>query len=109
MVDTNKRPETMERITTMELRIKECDTVFFLDYPTDVCIAGIESRKGKPRSDMPWVENDDTDEEFIEFINNYNSENRPKVVELLEKYPSKNIVIFRTREESEEYLSLSEM
>ncbi len=92
--------------STMEMRIKECDTVFFLDYPTEVCIEGIELRKGQVRSDMPWVENDNTDEEFIDFINSYNSESRPKVISLLEKYSSKNIIIFQTRTESEEYLSL---
>ncbi len=44
--------------STMEMRIKDCDTVFFLDYSTEVCIEGIELRKGQARSDMPWVEND---------------------------------------------------
>lgn len=92
--------------STMEMRIKECDTVFFLDYPTEVCIGGIESRKGQPRSDMPWIENEDTDEAFIDFVNTYNSESRPKVINLLEKYSTKNIIIFKTRTESEEYLSL---
>ena len=92
--------------STMEMRIKECDTVFFLDYPTNVCIEGIESRKGQPRSDMPWFENDNTDEEFIAFINSYNLESRPKVISLLEKYSTKNIIIFKSRTESEEYLSL---
>ena len=92
--------------STMETRIKECDTVFFLDYLTNVCIEGIESRKGQRRSDMPWVENDNTDEDFIDFINRYNLESRPEVISLLEKYPSKNIIIFKTRIESEEYLSL---
>ena len=57
---------------SMEMRFKECDTVFFLDYPTEVCIQGVESRKGKPRSDMPWIENENTDEDFIDFINNGN-------------------------------------
>lgn len=89
---------------TMEMRIKESDTVFYLDYPTEVCIEGIESRKGQPRSDMPWVEHDNTDEEFIAFVNSYNSESRPKVIGLLEKYSSKNIIVFRSRAESEEYL-----
>lgn len=89
--------------SSMEMRLKECDTVFFLDYSTKVCIEGIESRKGKPRSDMPWIENDN-DEDFMSFINNYNSESRPKVIELLEKYSSKNIIVFRSRTESEEYL-----
>ena len=90
--------------STMEMRMKECDTVFFLDYPTDVCVEGIESRKGQPRSDMPWIENENTDEDFIEFIKKYNSESRLKVISLLEKYSEKNIIIFKTRTESEEYL-----
>ena len=30
--------------STIELRLKECDTVFFLDYPVDVCIDGVKSR-----------------------------------------------------------------
>ena len=91
---------------TMEMRIKECDTIFFLDYPTNVCIEGIQARKGQPRSDMPWVESVEDDEDFIDFVNKYNSESRPKVVALLDKYSEKNIVIFKTRNDSEEYLSL---
>lgn len=90
--------------SSMEMRIRESDTVFFLDYPTNVCIEGIESRKGQPRSDMPWIENGNTDKDFIDFINKYNSESRPKVISILEKYSSKNIVVFRSRVESEEYL-----
>jgi len=90
---------------SMEMRFKECDTVFFLDYPTEVCIWGLESRKGQPRSDMPWIESGDIDEDFISFINNYNLESRPQVLDLIEKYSSKNIIIFHSREESEEYLS----
>ena len=91
--------------STMETRLKECDTVFFLDYPTEVCIAGIEERKGQPRSDMPWTENGNTDEEFISFVNSYNSESRPLVINLLKKYSSKKVIVFHSREESEEYLS----
>lgn len=89
---------------SMEMRIKECDTVFFLDYPTEVCIEGVESRRGKPRPDMPWFEND-TDEDFISFINDFNSKSRPKIVELLKKYSSKNIFVFHSREESENFLT----
>ena len=90
---------------SMEMRIKECDTVFFLDYPTEVCIDGVELRKGKPRSDMPWFEKDNIDDDFISFINNYNLESRPKVIGLLKKYSSKEIIVFHSRAESEEYLS----
>ena len=66
--------------STMETRLNACDTVFFLDYNVEICIAGVEERKGQPRSDMPWIENENTDEAFIDFINKYNSESRPKVV-----------------------------
>ena len=70
--------------STLEIRMEACDTVIFLDYPGEVCIAGVEERRGKPRPDMPWVETE-PDLEFIEFIKKYNEESRPKVIELLEK------------------------
>lgn len=57
------------------MRMKKCDTVFFLDYPTEICLEGINSRAGKPRSDMPWTENSgEQDEEFLNFIKNFNSD-----------------------------------
>lgn len=89
---------------TMEIRLKECDTVFFLDYDTEVCLDGIESRKGKPRSDMPWINGDGTDEEFVDFVTCFNTVNRPEIVRLLDKYSDKNIVAFRSRSEAEIYL-----
>lgn len=92
--------------STMEMRLKECDTVFFLDYPTDICLEGIRERRGKPRSDMPWFETDAVDEEFISFIENFNNESRPQIMELLEKYSDKDIIVFHSREESEQYFQL---
>lgn len=41
---------------TIEMRLKECDTVFLLDFPTEVCVEGAKSRIGKKREDLPWVE-----------------------------------------------------
>lgn len=89
--------------STLEIRMDACDTVIFLDYPVEVCIAGVEERRGKPRPDMPWVETE-PDLEFIEFIQKYNEESRPKVIELLEKYKEKNIIIFKSRAEADEFL-----
>ena len=91
---------------TMERRMAECDTVIFFDLPTNVCIEGIKSRKGKPRDDMPWKdapENDDA--EFMEFVENYNTTHRPHVLELLEKYKEKNIIIFKSRKDAEKFLN----
>ena len=90
--------------STMELRMAECDTVIFLDYPLDVCLDGITARRGKPRSDMPWIETKE-DEEFIEFIKNYNEQQKPKVLELLKKYGDKNIVILKSREQVDAFLN----
>ena len=89
--------------STMELRMAACDTVIFLDYPLDVCLDGIKERRGKQRSDMPWIETEE-DAEFIEFIKNYNEQQKPKVLELLEKYSDKNIIIFKSREQANEFL-----
>ncbi len=92
--------------STMEMRMANCDTVFFLDYETEVCLDGIRQRMGKPRSDMPWVEDPDhPDEEFLDYIRNYNETERPKVISLLKLYPEKDIIIFKTRKDSDEYLS----
>ncbi len=90
--------------STMELRMAACDTVIFLDYPLDVCLDGIRERRGKPRSDMPWIETEE-DAEFIEFIKSYNEQQKPKVMELLEKYGDRNIVIFKNREEADAFLN----
>ena len=90
--------------STMEMRMAACDRVIFLDYPLDVCLDGIKERRGKPRSDMPWIETEE-DAEFIEFIKNYNDQQKPKVLALLEKYSDRNIIIFKSREQSDAFLN----
>ncbi len=91
--------------STIEMRLQACDTVFFLDYPVQVCLEGIKARRGKERTDMPWVESEDKiDEEFIEFIKNYNDVSRPAVMQLLKKYSDKSVFIFKNRDEATEFL-----
>ena len=90
--------------STMELRMAACDTVIFLDYPLEVCLEGIKERRGKPRSDMPWIETEE-DAEFIEFIKSYAEQQKPKLLELLGKYSDKNIVIWGSREQADAFLN----
>lgn len=52
---------------------------------------------------MPWIENEE-DGEFIEFVKNYNCQNRPRVMELLNQYANKDIYIFKERKEANEFL-----
>ena len=89
--------------STMEQRILACDTVIFLDYPLEICLDGVKSRRGKARSDMPWIETEE-DLEFIGFIKIFAKEQRPIIMNLLEKYSDKHIIIFNSRAEESEYI-----
>lgn len=90
--------------STMEMRFSACDTVVFLDYPTEICISGIRARMGKPRPDMPWVETGE-DADFLAFVKSYNQDKRPQVLALMEKYPDKPVLWFHEREEAERFLA----
>ena len=89
--------------STMEKRLIAADTVFFLDYPTDLCLDGVRERRGKKRPDMPWVETEE-DAEFIEFIKEFQQNTRPEILSLLDKYREKSIIVFKSREESNIFL-----
>lgn len=92
--------------STMELRLQECDTVFFLDYPLEVCLNGIKERKGKFRPDMPWQENENEEDiEFNNFVKNFNIQNKPNIIDLLKKYFYKEIHIFKNRNDADEFIS----
>ncbi len=94
--------------STIEMRIAECDTVIFLDFDVDVCLSGVKERQGKARQDMPWTETED-DEEFLKFIRSFETESKPKILELLMKYKEKNILIFKNREEAADYIKMREL
>lgn len=92
-------------LRTLELRLKNCDTIFFLDIPLEVCLSSVEARIGKKREDMPWVETE-FDEEFKQWIYDFEVKQLPKIYELLNKYSEgRSIKIFKSREEVEEYLN----
>ena len=89
--------------TTMEMRVAACDTVIFLDYTPEVCLEGIQKRRGKPRSDMPWIEREE-DVALTEFVRTFREQQRPRILALLEKYPEKKIFLFTTREQADAFL-----
>lgn len=89
---------------TYEPRFLACDTVVFLDFSEEECMKGISERVGKERSDIPWVENG-LDSELVEQVRIYQSKNRPTVYALMEKYPEKQTLVFRTRDQVQSWLS----
>ena len=89
--------------STMELRMAACDTVIFLDYPIEICLDGIKERRGKPRSDMPWIETEEREYKPFTMIR----DNYPKYLltidTLLQKRDGvihKNIVEFISADEN---------
>ena len=88
---------------TLEMRLQACDTVFLLDFPVEVCLSGVESRIGKKRVDMPWIETE-FDAEFKQWILDFPNIRLPKIYALLEKYKDdKEIIIFKSRKAADAY------
>ena len=69
---------------TLEMRLKKCDTVFFLDFPLSVCLEGAAARVGKKRDDIPWAE-DKLDEDFRQYITDFHGETLNQMRQLLKK------------------------
>lgn len=89
---------------TIEMRMTQCDTVILFDLPTEVCLQGVTERIGKERYDLPWLETE-LDPEFRQFIEDFPKDTLPYIYELIKKYKDeKRIIIFKSREESDEYL-----
>ncbi len=92
--------------STMTMRLEACDTVFFLDYPVELCLAGIRARRGKARADLPWVEEAGReDPDFEAFVRGYRDVNRGEVLEMLGRLTHREIWVFRSREEAAQYLA----
>ena len=89
---------------TIEMRLKECDTVFLFALPAEVCLQGATERLGKGRYDIPWIDRE-LDPKFREEIECFASNKLPQIYNLLEKHgQNKKIVVFETREEGDSFL-----
>lgn len=89
---------------TIEMRLKECDTVFLFDLPTEVCIQGATERLGKGRYDLPWIEKE-LDPDFEGFIKEFSEKFLPRIYDLIDKYKAeKQVIIFKSREEADKYI-----
>lgn len=91
---------------TIEMRLSCCDTVFLLDYPPDVCLEGAKARIGRQREELPWLE-EELDEGLRQSILDFPDTKLPQIYQLLERYSGeKEIDIFRSREDAEDYLDI---
>ena len=89
---------------TIDVRIKSCDTVFFLDFPLKTCLEGARERVGQKRPEMPWVE-ETLDEEFKQWILDFPNTQLPKIYQSIKTYgKDKKIIILKSRTEADEYI-----
>ncbi len=92
---------------TLSDRLHECDTVFYLDLPRMVCIGGYLSRlrknRGISRPDMGENCVERFDREFVKYIWDFNTKQRPKIHEML-KETKADIHIFHSRKEAKKFL-----
>lgn len=88
---------------TYERRIAAADIVILLDYPEEVCLAGIAGRVGQVRPDIPWVERE-LDSALVAHVRAWRTATRPKLLELLAKYPEVKVIALRSRDEAAMWL-----
>src|SRR5688572_6356798 len=95
---------------TLELRVKYCDTIIFLDMPRLLCLWRITKRcvlhRNRSRPDMAEGCNEKLDPEFVRWVWNYAHRSRPKVIKLLEEHSgSKQIVWLRSKADVKRFLT----
>ena len=86
---------------TYEVRLRACDTVFFLDLPESDCLAGVVQRAGRARPDCPLT---GVTPDLLDQVRRYRAQNRPVVLTLLRAYADRKIIVFRDRAQMARWL-----
>ncbi len=94
---------------TLELRVRHCDTIVFLDMSRLLCLWRVVKRRliyrNRSRPDMSAGCKEKIDLEFLGWIWDYANRSRPKVVRLLKEHSaSKRVVWLRSDSEVERFL-----
>lgn len=91
-------------LSSLDQRLAACDTVFFLDYPLEVCLAGVANRQGHIRPDLPWIE-ETIDPEFISYIRRFPQDRRPILIQKLKNLnQAKSVYTFTYRGQADKFL-----
>lgn len=90
---------------SIEQRMAKADIIYYLDMPIELCIEQESRRRGSKREDLPEYLKEEYDPEFINWIKDYETKRKPKTLELLNKYKNKEIYIFKSQEDKNNYLS----
>ena len=86
---------------TMPQRMAKCDTVIYLDFPRMTCLLGVMKRilttYGKVRPDMGDGCPERFDLEFLQWVWNYNKNNREKIYQLLDEAAHAQKIVLKNR------------
>ena len=90
-------------LRTLGVRLEACDTVFFLDFPVEVCIQGAQARIGQKREDLPWVETE-LDGEFRQWILDFPLDQLPRIYAALASCrENQDVFLFKYRQEAQDW------
>lgn len=95
--------------STIEMRIRACDTIIFLDLPRYVCMYRILKRwvvyRNKSRPDMAPGCDEKINLEFFMWVWNYPTRSKPEKELVIERYANeKTIVRLKSNKEIEEFM-----
>lgn len=89
---------------TLDIRLKNADTIIFLNMPTYLCIYRIIKRRfmyrGKTRPDMDEGCTEKLDIDFVKWVWGYNKNQKPRIIDKLSKLSNtKNVFILNNSSE----------
>ncbi len=95
---------------TLDIRIRRCDTIVFLDLPRLLCLWRIMKRnlqyRRRQRPDMGKGCPEKIDREFVSWVWNFSRRSRPRVVELIREHSDgKRVVWLRSKADVRKFLS----
>lgn len=95
---------------TLEMRLKDADTVLYLDYPRRVAIYGIYKRyfeyRKKTRTSIAAGCKEKIDRSFFKWVWRFKKHAKPKIIEILNGYKDNcNIYFFKNRKELNNFLN----
>ena len=94
---------------TMDIRLEKADTIICFKLSRRVCLLSYYKRVitniGKVRSDMPEGCHEKFDFEFMKYIWNFPKASGKTNIDVLEKNKDKQIIIFKSRKESQQFLA----
>ena len=94
---------------TLDIRLKNADTIIFLNMPMYLCIYRIVKRRfmyhGKSRPDMDEGCKEKLDMNFVKWVWGYNKNQKPRILDKLKKLSKeKNVIIFNNTSEVDKFI-----